>query len=102
MFGLKRISTAFGLLAVMATAASAQGVAPHANQVTADAVAGSLRASRNLAGSRIEIQARDGLVTLTGSLGSPAQKAEALARTQQVAGVVAVVARKVRKREGRK
>src|SRR5262249_2386258 len=49
MFGLKRISTAFGLLAVMVTAASAQGVAPNANQTTADAVAGSLRASRNLA-----------------------------------------------------
>jgi hypothetical protein len=91
LFGLKRISTAFGLLAVMATAASAQGVAPNANQRTADAVAGSLRASRSLAGHRIEIQARDGLVTLTGSLESPAQKAEALARTQHVAGVFGVV-----------
>jgi len=91
MFGLKRISTALGLLAAMATAAMAQGVAPHANQMTADAVAGTLRASRNLAGYRIEIQARDGLVTLTGSVARPAQKAEALARTQQVAGVHGVV-----------
>jgi len=89
MFGLKRISTAFGLLTVLATVASAQGVAP--NQMTADAVAGSLRASRSLAGYRIEIQARDGLVTLTGSLGNSTQKAEALARAQQVTGVLGVV-----------
>jgi hypothetical protein len=91
MLGWKRISTAFGLLAALAASASAQGVAPNANQMTADAVAGSLRASQNLAGYRIEIQARDGLVTLTGSVGNPAQKAEALARTQAVAGVLNVV-----------
>ncbi len=91
MFGLKRISTAFGLLAVLATSAAAQEIAPHANQMTADAVAGSLRASRNLAGYRIEIRARDGLVTLTGTLGSRAQKAEAMARAQQVAGVSGVI-----------
>ena len=91
MFGLKGISTAFGLLAVMATTAAAQGMAPNANQMTADAVAGSLRASQSLAGYRIEIRARDGLVTLTGSLGSPVQKAEALARVQQVAGVAGVI-----------
>ena len=83
MFGLKRISTAFGLLAVLATSASAQEIAPNANQMTADAVAGSLRASRSLAGYRIEIRARDGLVTLDRHAGSPAQKAEALARAQQ-------------------
>ena len=91
MVGLKRISTALGLLAAMASSALAQGSAPNANQLTADAVAGTLRASRNLAGYRIEIQARDGLVTLTGALGSPAQKAEALARTRYVAGVRGVV-----------
>jgi hypothetical protein len=91
MFGLKRISIAFGLLAAMVTAASAQGVAPNTNQITADAVAGSLRASRNLSGFRIEIQAREGLVTLSGLVGNPAAKAEALARAQQVAGVVGVV-----------
>ena len=32
--------------------------------MTADAVAGSLRSSRDLAGHRIEILARDGMVTL--------------------------------------
>ncbi len=56
MFGLKRISTAFGLLVALASSAMAQEIAPHANQVTADAVAGTLRASRNLAGYRIEIR----------------------------------------------
>ena len=91
MFGLKRISTVLGLLAVLATSASAQVASPNANQMTADAVAGSLRASRGLAGYRIEIRAREGLVTLSGSLGSPAQKAEALARTQRVAGVAGVI-----------
>jgi BON domain len=91
MVGLKRISTALGLLAAMASPALAQELAPNANQMTADAVARSLRASRNLAAYRIEIQASDGLVTLTGTLGNPAQKAEALARTQHVAGVRGVI-----------
>jgi hypothetical protein len=91
IFGLKRISTALGLLVGIAGAAAAQEIAPHANQMTADAVAGTLRASRNLEGYRIEIRARDGLVTLTGTLGSPAQKAEALARAQNVAGVTGVI-----------
>ncbi len=91
MVELKRISTALGLLAALTGSALAQGPTPNANQVTADSVAGSLRSSRDLAGYRIEIQARDGVVTLTGELGNPAQKAEALARTQYVAGVRSVV-----------
>jgi BON domain len=91
LVGLKRISTALGLLAAMASTAFAQGVAPGQNQLTADAVASTLRASRNLEGYRIEIQARDGVVTLTGALGHPAHKAEALARTQYVNGVRGVV-----------
>src|SRR5262249_49577871 len=82
---------ALGLLAVMATAASAQGVAPSSNQMTADAVAGSLRSSRALSGHRIEIMARDGVVTLSGTLASPAQKSQALARARRVAGVSGVV-----------
>jgi BON domain len=91
MVELKRISTALGLLAALTSSALAQGTVPNANQVTADSVAGTLRSSRDLAGSRIEILARDGVVTLSGELGSPAQKAEALARTQYVAGVRSVV-----------
>ena len=54
MVELKRISTALGLLAALASSAMAQGSAPNANQMTADAVAGTLRSSSNLAGNRID------------------------------------------------
>jgi hypothetical protein len=91
MVGLKRISSTLGLLAAMTSAGLAQDVAPNANQVTADAVAGTLRSTRNLEGYRIEIQASGGLVTLTGALGNPAQKAEALDRARRVAGVSGVI-----------
>jgi hypothetical protein len=91
LVGLKRISTVLGLVAATASAALAQDVAPNRNQSTANAVAGTLRASRNLAGYRIEIEARDGVVTLTGVLGSAAQKAEAVARTRYITGVRGVV-----------
>ena len=91
MVELKRISTALGLLAALASSAMAQGAAPNANQMTADAVAGTLRSSRNLAGYRIEIQAREGVVTLSGVLESPVLKTEALERTRYVAGVRQVV-----------
>jgi hypothetical protein len=91
MFALKRISTALGLLVAMAIAASAQEVAPNSNQTTANAVAGSLRSSRALAGHRIEIIARDGVVTLSGTLANANQKSEALARAGRVAGVFGVV-----------
>jgi hypothetical protein len=91
MVGLKRISTAFGLLVAMASAAPAQEVAVSQNQSTADAVAGTLRSSRNLAGYRIEIEARQGLVTLRGALATPVQKAEAIARARYIAGVRGVV-----------
>ncbi len=91
MVGLKRISTAFGLLVAMASAAPAQEVAVSQNQSTANAVAGTLRSSQNLAGYRIEIMAREGLVTLRGALETPAQKAEAIARTRYIKGVRGVV-----------
>ena len=77
MVGLKRISTVVGLLAVTASAAFGQGTVANPNQMTADSVASALRASRTLSGSRIEIEAQDGLVTLTGTLANPALKAEA-------------------------
>jgi hypothetical protein len=91
MFGLKRISTALGVLAVMASAVSAQDAAPSSNQMTANAVAGALRSSRGLAGHRIEVMAVDGVVTLSGTLSTPAQKSEALARAGRVAGVYGMV-----------
>jgi hypothetical protein len=89
--GRKWISTAIGLLACTAGAAYGQAPARTSNQATAEAVAGALRSSRALSGYRIEIETRGGQVTLTGALASPAQKAEALARTRKVAGVVAIV-----------
>jgi len=90
LVGLKRISTALGLLAATAIASQAQSIAPNTNQATADAVAGALSASRTLSGYRIEIQTRDGLVTLSGLVANPSQKAEAVARARSVGGVNAV------------
>ncbi len=88
--GMKRISLALGMIAATAGVASAQSTAPGANQATANAVASSLRSSRNLSGYRIEIETRNGRVTLSGSVATQAQKAEAIARAQSVTGVVAV------------
>jgi hypothetical protein len=93
MDGLKRISTVVGLLAVAASAAFGQGTSANPNQFTADSVANSLRSSRTLSGSRIEIDAQGGIVTLTGMMRSPALKAEAMARAQSVPGVQGVVDR---------
>jgi hypothetical protein len=93
MVGLKRISTVVGLVAMTASVALGQGTVANPNQMTADSVASALRASRTLSGSRIEIEAQDGLVSLTGTLSSPALKAEAVARAQRVPGVQGVVDR---------
>jgi hypothetical protein len=93
MDGLKRISTVVGLLTVSASVAFGQGIAANPNQMTADSVAGALRSSRTLSGSRIEIEAQGGVVTLSGMLQSPTQKAEAIARAQSVSGVQGVVDR---------
>ena len=88
--GLKRISIALGLLAAMPMASQAQSMVPGSNQATADAVAGSLRASRALSGQRLEIQTTNGLVTLSGQVANASQKAEAIARARGVVGVSAV------------
>ena len=93
MVGLKRISTVVGLLALTASVALGQGTVANPNQMTADSVAGALRASRNLSRSRIEIEAQNGLVILSGRLAHPALKAEALARAQRVPGVQGVIDR---------
>jgi hypothetical protein len=93
MVGLKRISIVVGLLAVTASASFGQGTLANPNQMTADTVASALRASRNLSGSRIEIEAQGGLVTLTGLLASPALKAEAVARARSAPGVQGVIDR---------
>jgi hypothetical protein len=91
--GLKRISTALGLLAATAAASQAQAPAPSYNQSTAEAVAAALRSSPNLVQFRIEIETRDGMTTLLGDVSTMAQKVEALSRAQAVPGVNAVVDR---------
>jgi len=90
MVGLKRISTVVGVLAVTASAAMAQGTA-NPNQVVADSVAGAIGGSRALAATRIEIEAQSGMVTLSGVAASHELKADAIARAQNVAGVLGVV-----------
>jgi hypothetical protein len=86
MVGLKRISMAIGLLAAMTASARAQSV----NQATAQAVADVLRSTPSLSGYRIEIEVRQGVVTLFGTIATPAQRAEAIARARQVGGVKVV------------
>jgi hypothetical protein len=93
MVSLKRISKAFGLLVATAAPALAQGVAPGQNQATADRIAAALRPGMNLSASRIEIETRDGLATLSGTVSSPALKAEVLARAMRVPGVASVADR---------
>lgn len=89
MLGLKRISTALGILAVSAGFASAQ--APSANQATANAVARSLKSSQALTGYRLDIESTDGQVTLSGRVASLAQKREALSLASRTAGVKQVM-----------
>lgn len=87
LVGWKGISAAMILSAATAGIARAQTT----NQATADAVANSLRASRSLAGFRIEIETTDGLATLSGVVATPAQKVEAVTRAQRASGVTGVV-----------
>ncbi len=91
--GLKRISTALGLLAATAAVTQAQVPAPSYNQATAEAVAGALRMSPNLSPFRIEIEAQAGMATLSGTVATLAQKAEAIGLAQRVQGIVGVVDR---------
>jgi len=91
--GLKRISTALGLLAATAAVTQAQTPAPSFNQATAESVAGALRSSPNLSPYRIEIETQGGLATLSGTLATLAQKAEAIGLAQRVPGVTGVVDR---------
>ena len=93
LLGLKRISTAFGLLALGTSFAMAQAPAPaiSQNQATANAVASALKSSRTLSSYRIEIEARSGVVTLIGSVPNATQKREALALVNKVPGVTGVV-----------
>jgi BON domain len=91
LLGLKRISAAFGLLALGASIASAQAPAMSQNQATANAVASALKSSRSLSAYRIEIETNNGVVTLAGSVTNGTQKREALVLASKVAGVTSVV-----------
>ena len=93
LLGLKRISTAFGLLALGASFAMAQAPAPaiSQNQATANAVASTLKSSRSLSAYRIEIESNNGVVTLAGSVPNATQKREALALAGKVRGVTGVL-----------
>ncbi len=93
LLGLKRISTAFGLLALGASFAMAQAPSPaiSQNQATANAVASALKSSRTLSTYRIEIETNNGVVTLAGSVPNATQKREALALVNKVRGVTGVV-----------
>jgi hypothetical protein len=83
----KRISVALGLvLGLSAAPTFAQGN----NQATADALAAALRAHPGLAASRINIETRNGQVTLAGVVPSVALKNEALNRTRRVLGGVKI------------
>ncbi len=94
MVSRKRISAALGLLIAAASApAMAQNIAPGPNQVTADAIAASLKAHPGLSRSRIAIETRGGTALLVGTVASPALRAEALNRAQSTPGVVSVVDR---------
>jgi hypothetical protein len=91
--GLKRISTALGLLAATAAVTQAQTPVQGFNQATAEAVAGALRSSANLSPYRIEIETLSGMATLTGAVATLAQKAEAIELARRVPGVAGVVDR---------
>jgi BON domain len=93
LLGLKRISTAFGVLALGASIAMAQTPSPaiSQNQATANAVASVLKSSRSLSAYRIEIETNNGVVTLVGSVPNASQKKEALALVKKVKGVTGVV-----------
>jgi hypothetical protein len=91
LLGLKRISTALGLVAATAAGALAQAPSPNQNQATADGVARVLKGSPSLSGYRIEIESQNGLVKLTGGVANEAQKTQALELARRVPGVTAIV-----------
>ncbi len=94
MISQKRISAFIGITVLaIASSANAQTLAPNANQQTADAIAASLRSHQELTSSRISIETREGVAFLSGTVASPALKAEAMKRAGQTPGVGQVVDR---------
>ncbi|RUL89671.1 BON domain-containing protein [Tautonia sociabilis] len=88
----KRISIASGVLAAVVAAASpALAGDRFSNQQTADSVAAALRSVPALWGQQISIEARDGVVTLSGVVAEDGQRTAAIERARNLAGVSAVV-----------
>lgn len=89
---MKRISTALAVAGAVTTGATAtaQVAANNPNQTTADAVASALTRSPVLFGQRIAVEARQGLVILSGQVSTTEQHQDAIARASQIAGVSAV------------
>jgi hypothetical protein len=83
----KRISLALGLLLSVFLGTSSAQVATSPNQATADSVASALQVHPGLAASRIAIEAREGVVTLSGIVPNAQLKGVAIALAKQVGGV---------------
>ena len=88
---MKRISAALAFAAAgIATSATAQEVARQ-NQAVADSVVDSLRKSGEFRGSRLDVEAAKGVVTLNGTVVSPERKAALTTKVLSVPGVTGVV-----------
>lgn len=88
----KRISIASGVLAAVVAAASPALAGDRAsNQQTADAVAAALRSVPALWGQQVSIEAKDGVVTLSGTVADAGQRDAAIERARYLPGVSAIV-----------
>lgn len=88
----KRISIASGVLAAVIAAASPAVAGDRvSNQQTADAVAAALRLVPALWGQQISIEAKDSVVTLSGTVADAGQRSAAIERTRNLSGISAVV-----------
>jgi BON domain len=88
---MKRISAALAFaVAGITTSAMAQEVAKQ-NQAVADSVVDSLRKSGQFKGSRLDVEASKGVVTLNGTVTSPERKQALTSMILSVPGVTGVV-----------
>jgi len=88
---MKRISAALAIAAAgITTSAMAQEVAKQ-NQAVADSVVDSLRKSGQFKGSRLDVEASKGVVTMTGTVVSPERKQALTNMILAVPGVTGVV-----------
>jgi hypothetical protein len=89
---LKRISIASGVLAAALVAASPAMAGDRvSNQQAADDVAAALRSLPALSGQQLSISAKDGVVTLSGTVSNAAQRSAAIERVRYLPGVNTVL-----------